>query len=140
MTNILATIVVCIVTNVTTTDNAVFVPNVNMSSTTIDCASDSMLLADGLWHDEQQNSSVQGHMSEPTERTETTEIVEVKRLSFKWEGKDWNGEVKKVLSSSSRKFKLKKQETWEEVTNAGQHAREHHVCLSRLSHEAGWSL
>ncbi len=92
ITNILATIVVCVVTNITHWDNEVRAPH-------------QFSWAPNM---EPQPGSV---IQPATEKTETTEVVEIKTLHFEWEGKTYTGEHKRVLSRSVRRWR--KHETWE---------------------------
>ena len=91
MTNILATIVVCVATNVTHWDNEVRQPH-----------------AFSWVQGEPQPGSV---IQPATEKTETTEVVEIKTLRFEWQGKPWTAEHRTVLSCTVRRWK--KRETWE---------------------------
>ena len=91
MTNILATIVVCVITNVTHWDNEVRAPH-------------QFSWAVG----EPQPGSV---IEPATEKTETTEVVEIKKLQFEWECKPWTAEHRTVLSRTVKRWK--KRETWE---------------------------
>lgn len=47
-----------------------------------------------------------------TEKTETTEIIEIKTLRFSWNGQDYALEQRKVLSTKTRKWVRK--DNWEE--------------------------
>ena len=91
MTNILATIVVCVVTNVTHWDNEVRARH-----------QFSWVMG------EPQPGSV---IEPATEKTETTEVVEIKTLKFEWAGKPWTAEHRTVLSRTVKRWK--KRETWE---------------------------
>jgi hypothetical protein len=48
-----------------------------------------------------------------TERTETTEVVEIRTLRFRWDGKDEVVEHRRVLESKVRRWR--KSEDWKEV-------------------------
>jgi len=91
MTNLIATIVVCVVTNVTHWDNEVRQPHAFSW-----CVGDP-----------QPGSVIQP----ATEKTQTTEVVEIKTLTFGWEGKPWTAEHRRILSTTVKKWK--KRETWE---------------------------
>ena len=100
MTNLLATIAICIVTNTTTVDNA-------QPASDGSCDGD---YGSGI------SCLVMHYASDAvpaTERTETAEVVEIKTLKFKWEGKEYTAKKNRVISTSVRKWK--KQETWEEA-------------------------
>lgn len=108
MTNILAAIVVSLVTNVTHADNAVdaspFLLNQfidNMPIVTITNGSDFIVPY------QTQTSRA------ATERTETTTITEIKALTFKWLGKSWTVRNERVLSRKVRTWR--RRETWEEA-------------------------
>jgi len=92
MTNIIATIVVCVVTNITFMDNEVRAP-----------------YADAWVTPGPTPGSV---VTPATEKTETTEAVEIKRLSFTWEGETYKATRERVLWSKIKRFV--KRETWEE--------------------------
>jgi len=92
-TNILATIAVCIVTNVTAWDNEVREP-----------FTDSYFVG----------APAGGSVLEPaTQKTETTEVIEIKTLRFMWEGETYTGKHRRVLSRNVRRWR--KKETWLEV-------------------------
>lgn len=90
MTNLLVAIVVSVVTNVTVTTDEIRSP-----------FRDSWLVS------EPQPGSI---IKPATMKTETTEIVEIKRLTFTWEGEEYSTERKKVLSRVVKKWK--KREDW----------------------------
>ena len=101
ITNILATIIVCVVTNVTMTDNA--------------------RPQQPLWYQYTNNLIYVENLpvinpttpSSATEKTETTEVVEISTLSFKWGGKPYSVRRERVLSTTSKRFI--KQEVWKEI-------------------------
>lgn len=95
MTNILAAIIVCIVTNVVEWDNGFTIPQTTQ-----------IYFGSG-------ESATQPPYSQPaTEKTETTTIKEVKTLIFKWGGQEWSIKKERVLSTKTRKWK--KDEKWVE--------------------------
>lgn len=97
MTNLLATIVICIATNVAVTDNGIQVDWPNVYGGTITYG----------------NGQPWPMQSTPaTEKTETTEIVEVKTLRFEWEGEEYTAKRERVLSRKVRR--LVKKENWVE--------------------------
>jgi len=102
MTNLIATIVIAVVTNVTTTDNG---------------------------HDAYRMSERQGYsygclvmgctedhdlvpMKYATEKTTTTQAVEVKTLTFEWEGKTYTAKGERVLWTKTKRLVLN--EEWVE--------------------------
>jgi hypothetical protein len=50
---------------------------------------------------------------EATEKTETTDVVEIKTLSFMWNGKAYTNKCERVLSSKVRRWK--REDAWAEV-------------------------
>jgi len=93
MTNLIATIVVCVVTNVASTDNAAYRQHPYI-----------------MWPEGGGPEVVD---TPATEKTETTEVVEIKTLKFEWEGKPWTAEHRTVLSRTVKRSV--KRETWEEA-------------------------
>ena len=91
MTNLIATIVVCVVTNITTADNG-----------HVGCPYGTGCLVLGC----DNSPSVKA-----TEKTETTEAVEIKRLSFEWEGETYTAKRERVLWRKVKRWI--KRETWE---------------------------
>jgi len=98
MTNILASIAVCIVTNVTTVDNAVYGCSMCMP------VSPGILLMHDCGHDVLH--------SEATAKTDTITVMEITQLEFTFKGKAWVLRQSKELSRKERKFV--KKETLEE--------------------------
>lgn len=92
MTNLIAMVTVCIVTNVTHWNNEVRVPG------------DSSGL---MW------GQVMPVIKEATERTETTEVVETRTLSFAWEGEARTMTKQTVLSRNVRRWE--RSFSWTEV-------------------------
>ena len=92
MTNLLATIVACIVTNVTPWNNG----HSGCPYWQGGC------LVMGCDHTQPEPA---------TERTETTEVVEVKRLSFTWSGETYTAKRERVLSRSVKRWR--KRDVWE---------------------------
>ena len=90
MTNILAAIAVCITTNVITADNG-----------KTGCPYGAGCLVFGCDHQPGRAA---------TEKTETTEVLEVKTLKFSWEGKDYSAKCERVLSRKVRRWARK--DTW----------------------------
>lgn len=118
ITNIIAVITVCIVTNVTTTDNAVigeeYWNNRNIIWCSIYTTGDEMdagkdITTDSVWTNTPYSMSFNGRA---TEKTETTEVVEVKTIKFTWEGQEYTGKCERVLSRKVRKWRLS--EDWVE--------------------------
>ena len=93
MTNIIAAIVVCVVTNVTMTDN------------------EGRVSFKDMWFNGEPTPGSVIHPA--TERTETTEAVEIKRLTFEWEGETYTATRKRVLWSKVRKWAKKEEWTQE---------------------------
>jgi hypothetical protein len=91
-TNLAATVTTCIVTNVTQTDNG-----------HAGCPYGAGCLVIGCDH----SPTIQA-----TEKTETTEVVEVKTLTFSWEGEEYNAKRERVLSRKVRRWK--KHDNWVE--------------------------
>ena len=87
MTNLIAIVAVCIVTNVTQWNNEERSPF-------------RFSWAVG----EPQPGSV---VKEMTERTETTEVVEVKTLKFSWEGEEYTAKRERVLSRKVKRWTRK---------------------------------
>ena len=87
MTNLIATVVVCIVTNVTQWNNEQRQPH-----------GDSWVMGTPM------GGSV---IKEMTERTETTEVVEIKMLRFEWEGEEYTGKRERVLSRKVKRWARK---------------------------------
>jgi len=105
MTNLVATVIVCVVTNVVKVDNA--------SGCNI-CQHDA--------HGNHIGSipAVMGWTPEScppykpaTEKTETTTVVEIRKLTFTWHDRDWTAKVENVLARKVRKWVLNK--TWKET-------------------------
>jgi hypothetical protein len=86
VTNLIAVVAMCVVTNVTHWNNEERSPH-------------RFLWAAG----EPQSGSV---VKEATEKTETTEVVEVKTLKFSWEGEDYTAKRERVLSRKVRRWKI----------------------------------
>lgn len=84
MTNLIAVVAVCIVTNVTHWNNEERSPH---------------RFTWGVG--EPQPGSVTKEM---TERTETTEVVEVKTLNFSWEGEEYTAKRERVLSRNVKRW------------------------------------
>ena len=112
ITNIIAVITVCIVTNVTTTDNAVIGEEYWNNRNIILCSTyttgDEMdagknIMTDKVWTNTPYYMSFNGRA---TEKTETTEVVEVKTIKFAWEGQEYTGKRERVLSRKVRKWRL----------------------------------
>ena len=99
MTNLIATIVVCVVTNITTADNSSGCALCSASPGTIPA-----VMHYGTW--EPCKPYVPA-----TEKTETTEAVEIKRLSFEWEGETYTAKRERVLWRKVKRWI--KRETWE---------------------------
>lgn len=96
MSNIVETVV--IVTNVTTTDNAVPAPSWNWQTNIIyTCTTTTDCSAAAAW-----TWPLQGQPA--TEKTETTEVVEVKTLRFKWDDQEHAIEHKRVLSRKVKRW------------------------------------
>lgn len=118
MTNILATVIVCLVTNVTWTDNSQTTPYLLNSN---DCDANIVpgsqpAMIDTTGHivlDTWDGWGVQGHTTEATEKTKTTVIQRIHKITFKWRGKSWNGQDVKEVSRKVQTYK--KKEEWEEV-------------------------
>ena len=90
MTNLIAALVISVVTNVVMVDNEVREP-VGFS-----------------WN---YGSPQPGSIIQPaTEKTKTTEVVEIKRLTFTWDGREYTTERKRVLSSAVERWV--KREEW----------------------------
>ena len=87
MTNLIAVVAVCIVTNVTHWSNEERSPH-------------RFSWAMG----EPQPGSVTKEM---TEKTETTEVVEVKTLKFSWEGEEYTAKRERVLSRKVKRWARK---------------------------------
>ena len=92
MTNILAIVAVCIVTNVAHWSNEERAPHQFSWSM-----------------GEPQPGSV---TKEATERTETTEVVEIKTLKFEWEGEPYTAKRERVLSRVVRRWR--RRDNWTE--------------------------
>ena len=104
MTNLLATVLVCIVTNVTPWSNELTVP---WGQSYIQPG--GIILMPNFWG----NGSTVAQVAQPaTERTETTEVVEVCTLRFTWDDQEYTTERRRVLSTKVRRWKL--QENWTE--------------------------
>jgi hypothetical protein len=100
MTNLLATVLVCIVTNVTT----------DIGEPCPGCAT---------WGMQQGYTYIPGHEYSCPEKSlprdtkrETTEVVEVRTLRFTWEGEQYTTERRRVLSTKVRRWK--RQDDWTE--------------------------
>ena len=94
LTNLIATIAVCVVTNVAEVNNAVWGPN------------------DIIYpiYPAQFGESIQ---TPATEKTVTTTVKEVITLTFKWRGQTFTAQDEKVLSETAKVYK--KREEWEAV-------------------------
>ena len=103
ITNIIAVITVCIVTNVTTTDNAQMGYRLSEQNGGISYG----CLVFGCTEDHDWVKATPA-----TEKTETTEVVEVKTIKFTWEGQEYIGKCERVLSLRVRKWRLS--EDWVE--------------------------
>ena len=108
LTNIIAVITVCIVTNVTTTDNAVIGEEYWNNRNIILCSTyttgDEMdagknIMTDNVWTNTPYSMSFNGRA---TEKTETTVILEVKTIKFTWEGQEYTDKRERVLSRKVR--------------------------------------
>ena len=95
VTNIVLSVVVSIVTNVSHTDNSI--PAFSHYDARV---SDNWGNVTPLWTG-----------TPATEKTITTEIVRVTRLSFAYAGKTYHGEETEVLSTDIQRWR--KRETWE---------------------------
>jgi hypothetical protein len=98
MTNLIAIVTVCIVTNVTTASNE---SGCKMCSANPGCVP-------AVYH--YGGSRPCAPYKEATEKTETTEVVEVKTLKFSWEGEEYTAKRERVLSRNVKRWKLA--ETW----------------------------
>ena len=87
MTNLIAVVAVCIVTNVTHWNNEERSPHRFSWSV-----------------GEPQPGSVAKEM---TEKTETTEVVEVKTLRFTWEGEEYTAKRERLLSRKVKRWARK---------------------------------
>jgi hypothetical protein len=96
MTNLIAAVVISIITNVTTASNE--------SGCKI-CSAAGPGFTPAVYH------SGGFRACDPyrpaTERTETTTVVEIKTLRFVWEGKAYTAKEERVLSSKVRRWTLK---------------------------------
>ena len=108
MTNLIATIVVCIVTNVTT--NAV-VERTYYNPLPCPDSKPGDMISCAVFHAEVVN------VYSETERDVLTEAVEVKTLSFEWEGRSHTVKSERVLWTKAKR--LVKRETWEEDNEKG---------------------
>ena len=87
MTNLIAVVAVCIVTNVMQADNG-----------KAGCPYGAGCLVLGCDHQP-------GYPA--TEKTETTEVVEVKTLKFSWEGEEYTAKRERVLSRKVKRWARK---------------------------------
>jgi len=116
MTNILAAVMMCLVTNVTEADNSYPIQWMNIYE---DCdggilpgtqpayLQGNSIILDGGWY------GSPGPISGPTEKTITTVVERVHTIKFKWRGKEMRGEDREEVSRTVRTYK--KREEWEEV-------------------------
>ncbi len=84
MTNLIAIVAMCIVTNVTTADNGMG-----------GCPYGAGCLVIGCNHQPPKPA---------TEKTETTEVVEIKTLRFTWEGEEYTAKRERVLSRKVKRW------------------------------------
>jgi hypothetical protein len=95
MTNLIAIVAVCIVTNVTTASNE--------SGCWICSASPGSIPA--VYH--YGGFQPCAPYKEATEKTETTEVVEIKTLRFTWEGEEYTAKRERVLSHKVKRWTRK---------------------------------
>jgi len=111
VTNIVAAILMTVVTNVVWTDNSSsYGQNYIFTPTTTDLTFHE---SHSLNLDYQGGTIYYGNQSEPTEKTKTVTVVEVWTIKFKWRGKEWTGKDKRVISTTATKYR--KKEEWEPV-------------------------
>lgn len=103
MTNLIAAVVVCIVTNVTTADN---------SSGCKMCSEAGPGCIPLVMH--YPSFEPCKPYVPATEKTITTEVIEIKTLTFEWEGERYTAKRERVLSRNVKL--LVKRETWVEAT------------------------
>jgi len=96
MTNIIAIVTVCLVTNIVETDNA------------------PSKYSHGIWPE----TYFTDH-SEATEKVVTTTIKEVTTIKFTWRGKEWIAKDLKTVSEKKECFRKEVKEKWLVVTNPG---------------------
>lgn len=130
MTNILAAIIVTVVTNVVWTDNSVpaplnYIPCVDVGETeNADDMPEVDVDAGILPRSAPAIIGGKGTTTAPswgwnqgtpaTEKTKTVTVTEVTTLKFKWRGKEFKAHDKKVLSTTVTKYR--KKEEWEPIT------------------------
>lgn len=93
MTNILASVIICLVTNVVETHNG----------KDADCPYGGGCLVAGCSRDTT--------FIPATEKTKTTTVKRVHTIKFKWRGKEWSAEDAEEVSRKVEKWK--KREQWE---------------------------
>jgi hypothetical protein len=103
MTNIIATLVLCVTTNVATTDNA------SGCKICFDAGPGSIPAV--FYYN---GSHVCAPYKPATERTETTEVIESGQVLFAWRGERMAVPFRRVLSRTVRRWTLKRTEQWEE--------------------------
>lgn len=95
MTNIIAAIVVGVVTNVVEVDNA---------QGCFSCTVNPHFVPAVMGH-----TPCEKYIA-PTEKTKTVTVTEITTLKFNWHGKEWKAKVEKVLSETVSKWT--KKEEW----------------------------
>jgi hypothetical protein len=98
MTNLIAVVAVCVVTNVTQWNNEK------------GCATCDMLeraMRGGVIPAIAHTMHGAPPYQPATEKTETTEVVEVKTLRFTWEGEEYTAKRERILSSKVKRWTRK---------------------------------
>ena len=99
MTNLIAVVAVCIVTNVTHWNNESGCATCDM----LERAARSGGYIPAIYH----LPHGAGPYTPATEKTETTEVVEVKTLKFSWEGEEYTAKRERVLSRKVKRWTRK---------------------------------
>lgn len=106
LTNLIASIVVTLVTNTVTTDNAVHAPDYSFGGNVY-----TLEAKPAIYYSPNYTSTKV--IAPATEKTDTTTVTEIRRLQFELEGKAYVIEIgQRVVSETQKTFKLKQE--WKE--------------------------